>query len=163
MYPTKTKIYAYKAKEPIKLDGVFYCNTSYKNTHHLARIFVATDSNDGCVLGRHSAIKLGVMTLVEEVNMLRTGNNEINKMMNEFKKVFEGLGKLKDVQIKFDIDESVKPVTQHLRRIPFHVRKKVDKKIQELLQLDIIEKVRDSTSWISPVVAVPNFCCTQSM
>ena len=45
-------------------------------------------------------------------------------------------------------------MTPH-RRIPFHVRKKVEKKLEELEKLDIIEKVEGPAEWVSPIVIVP--------
>lgn len=43
-----------------------------------------------------------------------------------------------------------------MRRIPFGLRDKVNEKLEELLKLDIIEKVTDGpTMWVSPLVVVP--------
>ena len=43
-----------------------------------------------------------------------------------------------------------------MRRVPFHLREKVDKKLDELLAADIIEEVPEGlTSWISPLVIIP--------
>ena len=61
-------------------------------------------------------------------------------------KVFQGLGKLRGYQRKLHIDESVQPVAQPLRRIPFSRREKVTEKLEELLKLDVIEKVEGLTS-----------------
>ena len=70
--------------------------------------------------------------------------------------MFTGVGLLRDYELKLHIDESVKPVAQHVRRIPFGLREKVDKKLDELLELDIIEEVPEGPSgWISPLVVVP--------
>ena len=50
----------------------------------------------------------------------------------------------------------MKPVAQHVRRIPFGLREKVDEKLDELLELDIIEEVPEGTSgWVLPLVVVP--------
>ena len=49
----------------------------------------------------------------------------------------------------------MEPIAQPLRRIPFHLREAVDKKIEELLRMDIIEKVEGPTPWVNPVVVVP--------
>ena len=58
--------------------------------------------------------------------------------------------------MKLHIDDSVKPVAQHVRRIPFGLREKVDKKLDELLELYIIEGVPEGPSgWISRLVVVP--------
>ena len=63
---------------------------------------------------------------------------------------------MKDYELKLHIDESVKPVAQHVRRIPFGLREKVDAKLDELLELDIIEEVPEGPSgWIPPLVVVP--------
>ena len=60
-------------------------------------------------------------------------------------------------QIELLVAKSVKPVAQRQRKIPFHLRAKVDSELNRLQQEDIIEKVpdNDETDWISPVVIVP--------
>ena len=46
------------------------------------------------------------------------------------------------------------PVAQRHRRVPFHLRDKVDAEIQRLIDLDIVEKVDGPTDWVSPIVVV---------
>ncbi|KAK2163866.1 hypothetical protein LSH36_73g06005 [Paralvinella palmiformis] len=42
------------------------------------------------------------------------------------------------------------------RRIPYHIREKVQEKLEKLKQVDIIEEVIDGpTPWVSPIVAQP--------
>ena len=62
--------------------------------------------------------------------------------------MFQGLGKLKGYQLKLHIDESVQLVAQPVRRIPFSRRAKVSERLEELLKLDVIEKVEGPTSWV---------------
>ena len=50
------------------------------------------------------------------------------------KALFTGVGLLKVCKL---IDESMTPVAQPVRRIPFEIREKVDKKFDLLLELDI--------------------------
>ena len=65
-------------------------------------------------------------------------------------------GVLKGYELKLHIDESVKPAAQPVRRMPFGLRVKVDKKLDQLLELDIIEEAPDGPSrWISSLVVVP--------
>ena len=66
-----------------------------------------------------------------------------------------GFGKLKGRAIKIHIDPNVKPVAQPIRRTPFSLRSKVEAKIQELVDLDIIEPAQGPTTWVNPVVVVP--------
>ena len=52
------------------------------------------------------------------------------------------------------INKDVKPVAQKPRRVPCHVRRKVDEELERLKELDIIEDASGPTPWISPLVIV---------
>ena len=84
-------------------------------------------------------------------------STKVGEIISSYTDITNGLGKLKGVQIKLDIDETVKPVSQHQRKIPFHLRKKVGEKVDELLELGVIEHVpeNEATPWVSPLLAVP--------
>ena len=58
-------------------------------------------------------------------------------------------------QVKIHMNDEVNPVAQHPRRVPFSLREKVESKLHELEQLDIIKKVKEPTPWVSPIVVVP--------
>ena len=58
----------------------------------------------------------------------------------KYTEVLTGLGKLNDYQLKLHVDDSVAPVAQAVRRIPFSRRKKVIDKLDELERLDVIEE-----------------------
>ena len=62
--------------------------------------------------------------------------------------MFGGIGKVKGRLIKLHIDPQVKPKQQPHHRIPFHVRKDVEKELERLERLDIIEKVNGPTPWV---------------
>ena len=48
------------------------------------------------------------------------------------------------------------PNTQPIRRVPFQLREKADKKLDELMQTGIIEEVPEGpTTWISLLVVIP--------
>ena len=66
----------------------------------------------------------------------------------------DGVGRMKDVELRLDIDESVTPAVQSTRRTPFSQRKAVESKIGELLKEGIIEKVEGHTPWLSPIHVV---------
>ena len=46
-------------------------------------------------------------------------------------------------------------MAQPIRKVPYHLRDKLSTKLDELVELDIIEKVSGPSSWVSPVVVVP--------
>ena len=73
-----------------------------------------------------------------------------------YSSLFSGIGLLKEYEQELHIEDTVKPVAEHVRRIPFGLREKVNKKLDELLELDIIEEVPEGPSgWVSPLVVVP--------
>ena len=57
--------------------------------------------------------------------------------------------------MKLHIDPTVSPVAQKVRRIPFHLRKKVEQELSNLQQQNIIERVEGPTPWISLLVVIP--------
>ena len=57
--------------------------------------------------------------------------------------------------VKLHVDPEVISRQQPHRRIPFHVRDAVEKELERLEELDIIEQVDAPTPWISPIVVVP--------
>ena len=81
----------------------------------------------------------------------------MKEILHQFSERFTSLGKLKGKQIQLSIDQSVKPVAQQQRRVPFHLREKVEMELKSLESQDIIEKVPESehTDWVSPIVVVP--------
>ena len=87
--------------------------------------------------------------------MQRTKN--LQRILDNYARVFSGLGKLNSKQVEPAIDETVTPIAQPQRKIPFHLRKKVENEIEKLEQDDIIEKIPENTptEWVSPVVVVP--------
>ena len=73
----------------------------------------------------------------------------------QFLPLYNNFGKLKDRQVQLSVDPEIKPVAQPVRRTLFGLRDKVEAKIQNLLDLDIIEHVEKPTPWVSPIVVVP--------
>eukprot|EP00112_Aurelia_sp_Birch-Aquarium-sp1_P014152 Seg3035.4 transcript_id=Seg3035.4/GoldUCD/mRNA.D3Y31 product="putative protein K02A2.6" protein_id=Seg3035.4/GoldUCD/D3Y31 len=78
----------------------------------------------------------------------------VNHLLEQHKKVFKGVGNLKDFEVRLHTNPEVKPVTQAQRCIPFHIRKKVETEIDRLEEDDVIEKV-GATQWVSPLVITP--------
>lgn len=66
------------------------------------------------------------------------------------------LGKYNGGQVKLHIDTDVQPIAQRDRRTPFHLSPKAEKKINKLLDQNIIERVGNTPSpWVSPIVTLP--------
>ena len=106
-----------------------------------------------------SVITLANITMATRMGFEPSNNGvketDIPDILKEFSELTSGIGEYKGSPVKIHIDESVKPVAQPHRRIPFHVRKQVEEKLDQLMKDDIIERAEGPTSWISPIVVVP--------
>lgn len=76
-------------------------------------------------------------------------------MIQGYEYLLYGVGKLKDFRLNLYVDGTVMPIAQPLRRLPFNVRKNVRKKLIEMEEMDIIEKVNRPSTWVSALVVVP--------
>lgn len=109
------------------------------------------------LLGKETATKLGILNICIPTQCVNSVSIEFdeNTLITKYADVFQGIGKLKSFQLHVPIDESVEPVIQPVRRVPYHLREKLEKRLSDLVRDDIIEKVNEPSKWISPVVIVP--------
>ena len=151
--PQGTSTYAYGSDQPLPVDGRFTADVSHKSCV-LATEFVVSQHGDDTLLGYQTATELGLVQIASNVSEDGADPRAVI-ILQKFSDRFTGIGKLAGTQIKLHEDKSVLPVTQPHRRIPHHVRQKVEEEINRLLELDIIERVSDEpTPWISPIHVV---------
>ena len=149
------KLYAYASQTPLDVVGTFSCEVSAgKNTAN-AEFCVIKGKGDP-LLGRNTATSFGVLKIGIDIAAVGTSSQTIGEALQEkYPEVFSGVGKLKDRTVQLHIDPNVKPVVQPIRRTPFSLRSKVEEKVKELIDLDIIEPAAGPTPWVYPVVVVP--------
>ena len=146
---TTQKLYPYGNSEPLSTLGKFEASVNLAGKEVTAEFIVIC--NEGRpIMGRKTAMELDVLRLGPQVNVVSTPD-----IVHKYKACFEGVGKLTDYQVKVHVNKEVNPVAQHPRRVPFSLREKVERKLHELEQMDIIEKVKGPTPWVSPIVVVP--------
>jgi len=151
------KLFAYGGRE-IEVVGQFKAEISVGNAKVVSNFVVVKCVR--CILGNTTAKELGVLHIGPKASPIGGSCNEVksdfaNQLKAQYPKVFTGVGKLKDFELKLHVDPNVSPVAQKLRRVPFALRAKVKAKIDELLEGDIIERVESPTTWASPVVVAP--------
>lgn len=115
------------------------------------------DVVDNNLLGADTATALNMLRIGEDVSQINAVGlgDKYSDYRLKYNSCFSGLGKLTDFELKLHVDPNVKPVVQPMRRIPFNIRGKVEKTLEELLDLDIIESVQGPTEWVSAPVFVP--------
>ena len=90
---------------------------------------------------------------IRAVDAPKTLHPELNKVLEEYKDVFEGLGELRGYEATLHIDPNVKPRFCPPRPVPYAVREKVEQELKRLQETGIIELVQFS-DWASPIVPV---------
>lgn len=128
---------AYGAKDPLKVIGSFDSLIKVGNRSLTTKFYVIENGSRN-LLGKETSISLGVLKIGFDVNSVE---------LTQFPK-------FKDIQLEITIDKTVPPVCQPYRRVPIPLESKINKKIDELVKLDIIEPVNKPSSWVSPMVPV---------
>ena len=167
---TDLRVFPYGSPTPIPVKATFDTRVSSDSTglSTVARFVVVENENAGSLFGKDTAIALGLLRVgpVEPVEVRSVAHGppgtdvparspRVDQLVTQYASIFEGVGKLKNYQLKIHTDPTVTPVAQPLRRTLFHLRKDVEQKLQQLADLDIIEDAEGPTPWVSPLVAVP--------
>ena len=79
----------------------------------------------------------------DEIGRLNLKDKYRQKILQRFPEAFRGIGKLRDYQVKFYIDQTVSPVIAPHRPVPFHLREKFNQSIKKMEEADIIEECVD--------------------
>lgn len=107
--------------------------------------FYVIEKGQQPLLGKQTAQQLGVL----KIGLPSSQQCSINQISSE-----KAFPKMKGIAVTLPIDRTVPPVIQPLRRCPIPLLDKVKAKLEELLQMDIIERVVQPTSWVSPLVPI---------
>lgn len=134
---TKT-IKAYASDTPLKIIGAFTADIEVANKVCVATFYVIKNGNRS-LLGRKTALELGVLRIGLDVHNI----TEVKPFP-----------KIKGFLLEIPIDSKVTPINQPYRRIPMPLTDLVEKKLDKLLQLDIIEPVNEASRWVSPMVPI---------
>ncbi|XP_052806647.1 uncharacterized protein K02A2.6-like [Mya arenaria] len=146
---TNIEVFAFAQNKPLTIKGKYTFTVETKSKVTAAEFHVVQGSSV-TLISYQTSVELGIVPVINSVN-----SNKYEELCDKYQSVFTGLGKLKDKQIKFHVDENVVPIAQPARRIPFHVREKVEQEIIRLEQQDVIEKVDGPTPWVSNIVVAP--------
>ena len=148
----RKQIFSYGSTTPLPVLGTVLCTIQTGHQSVKALMYVIKGSA-GNLLSFNTARELELISI--QVNEINTPGNVPQFVQQDFNCLFGDVKKVKGKIIKLHVDETVTPKQQPHRRIPFHVRKDVERELERLEKLDIIEKVDGPTPWVSPIVVVP--------
>ena len=119
-------VYAYTHSQPLELKESCMLTVTVRQTNRstIAEFYIVP-GHAATLPDRKTSEILAIVKVGTNVNNCNTSTDNVQLLDKKaalrvkFLKVFEGLGKLKGYQLKLHQDDSVPPVAQPLRRIPF--------------------------------------------
>ena len=104
----QTKAFAYDCTKPVQLSGKFNAAIETKKRIAVATLYVVKGSNNsGNLISLSTAKDLGLISL--HINQVTTKDGSIDNILQKHRKVFDGLGKLKDTKLLLSIDVNEAP------------------------------------------------------
>ena len=150
-----SKIYSYGSDTPLRLLGTLSTTIKSSSNSTTTQLHVVK-GNMGNLLSYNTAQKLGLITIsVNTTTVTDVNKDSPESLQEEFECLCGGIGRLRNKIVKLHVDPDITPRQQPQRRIPFHVRGDVEKELERLERLNIIETFESPTPWISPIVVVP--------
>ena len=135
--------------EQMKVLGQLQVNVQYHGLHHSLPLLVV-EGRGPSLLGRNwlGKIKLDWAS----INHI---SSELDRLLEQYQEVFkEELGTLKGVQARLTLQPGAAPKFFRPRSVPYALREAIEKDLERLEQLGVIEKVNHS-DWAAPIVPVP--------
>ena len=119
---TRVNIFAYKTHAPLPILGKFTAPIQ-SSTKTCRDTFYVVEGTSGSLLSWKTSTNLELLKVVQPIVAQNTPT--VDKLTSEYHDLFQGLGKLKNYQVKLHIDETIPPVAQPHRCVPFHVRRQL--------------------------------------
>lgn len=132
--------------------GYFKSSVQYREKKVLAEIYVVKGAEKPLLAGDVSKA-LGIVRKAD-INAIRSNRMSFDPM-KKFQGLFRDLG---HVRIPYTIrltEDSVPYALTTLRRIPLPLLEKIKRKLDSMVEMDVIVRVDEPTEWCSGLVTVP--------
>ena len=150
---TSTPVYPYKSSRPLKMQGKFETMIRTKDGVTSEEVIYVTSGTGVSLLSWRASQKLGLISTTSPI--ATEPRPEIQCLVEEYKDLFTGLGKLKDYQVHLYIDDSAQPSAKAHRRIPFHITKQLEEQLEKDKLNGVIERVHGPMPWVWLIVVAP--------
>jgi hypothetical protein len=145
-----TQLLPYGGGKPLEVTGACGLEVETKDKYGAHKFYVVKGGH-GALICYSTASQLGLVKIIQPINLQTPELRYPDVFSDE-------IGKYNGGSVKLHIDNNVRPVAQRNRKTAFHLRPKVEKEIQKLLDQNIIEKIGNTgtpTPWVSPIVTPP--------
>jgi hypothetical protein len=159
LQPSRTKIFGF-GNQPVQAVGCIELPCVYKQRKYVISCEVV-QARVPNVLSLNDSVRLNLVRRVDQVQKLPMSIEKCKypssqKVIEEYIDVFQGVGKVPG-KVALKINKDITPVAHPPRPIPLALREPVKKKLQNLVDTDIIEKIPVGvpTPWCSNLHVVP--------
>ena len=138
------------------MEGVFCCSVppteekslastdrSHMNCASISDMADSSDSSSDHVVGSNNhSLSIADLPLTQE------------KVETTYADVFQGLGKFPGEPYKLRLKPDAVPAKHRPRRVPVHLQDAFHEEIEQLVKIDVLEKVTEPTEWVNSFVIV---------
>lgn len=150
---------------PLKILGKFHTKLATRSTSTTTQIVVVSGQAEN-LLSCATSIELQLVSLNQQLSIASVSKRGPDyttpgwvtttadldlKYPNLFK---SGIGKVSDTKIKLTIDDTITPIAQKPRHTPYHLREKIEAKLDLLLKNEVIRRAEGPTRWLSSIVPI---------
>ena len=167
MTPTAVHIKPYNSPA-VPTKGMARCAVTFGSTSIPVEWYILEGTCEPILSGT-AAVNLGIIQFKEHPPIFKPINMidcELNKSDHELiqnvlakrpENFSNTLGKHKSYKVKLHTDANVKPVVTPPRPTPYHLKERIDKILEEMINNDVIEEhpVGEPAPWISNAVYIP--------
>ena len=132
-------------KSPWQLKENTPCTVERAQKFTTAEFHVVADNKE-TIISYQTAVSLNIIPTIRSVT---------EKQYLDLCDKYASVSRTRQVERRENKVESVVPVAQSPRQIPFHLRDKVEKECERLEKMDLIEPVNGATPWVSNLVVAP--------
>lgn len=155
MKPSDANLSSYTGHK-LNVIGVTELKCSYNN-NFCNLVFYIVSGKNSALLGLSGSISLKLVDLGKRENLCKINlisKNSSSDILTKYDKIFKGLGKI-DTAYHIELSENAIPVVSAARKIPIALHDIVKKKLDEMVEQNILIPTPEPTDWSHPIVCVP--------
>uniref|UniRef100_A0A6P7F1X8 Uncharacterized protein LOC114325459 n=1 Tax=Diabrotica virgifera virgifera TaxID=50390 RepID=A0A6P7F1X8_DIAVI len=135
----------------INVVGKIYIPCSFKNIFKDCLFYILDNDKQKSLLGLKAARDFKIVCDQPSVSMI---DNETNHIINSYKSIFSGVGKV-NRYFNITLSSDAVPFISGTRKIPLAIRSQVKNKLDDMVRKNLIVPVSEPTEWQNPIVVVP--------
>ena len=145
LHKPRVKLSAYNGTN-IPVEGS--CILYVENNKSYPILFIVADIDSQPILGLKTSRQLNLIQRIMKIE-----KEEIPNYINKFDDCFGNMGCLGE-KYHVVVDKNVPPVVNPPRRIPVALKERVEKELDRMEKMEIIERINESTDWVNSMVVV---------